>query len=41
MLLNGGDPGHILMVRNTASSLVLPWAPDAPLGVSSAIEFAI
>ncbi len=40
MLLTGSDPGDMFVVRNIAN-LVPPCAPDAPPGVSSAIEFAI
>jgi len=39
-LLTGSDPGDLFVVRNIAN-LVPPCAPDAPPGVSSAIEFAI
>lgn len=39
-LLTGCDPGDIFVVRNIAN-LVPPCAPDAPPGVSSAIEFAV
>jgi carbonic anhydrase len=40
MLLTGSDPGDMFVVRNIAN-LVPPCTPDAPPGVSSAIEFAI
>lgn len=40
MLLTGSGPGDMFVVRNIAN-LVPPCAPDAPPGVSSAIEFAI
>lgn len=40
MLLTGSDPGDIFVVRNIAN-LVPPCTPDAPPGVSSAIEFAV
>jgi len=39
-LLTGSDPGDMFVVRNIAN-LVPPCAPDAPPGVSSAIEFAV
>ena len=39
-LLTGCKPGDIFSVRNVAN-LVPPCTPDAPPGVSSAIEFAI
>lgn len=39
-LLMGSDPGDIFVVRNIAN-LVPPCTPDAPPGVSSAIEFAV
>lgn len=39
-LLTGSDPGDLFVVRNIAN-LVPPCTPDAPLGVSSAIEFAV
>lgn len=39
-LLTGSDPGDIFVVRNIAN-LVPPCTPDAPPGVSSAIEFAV
>lgn len=39
-LLTGSDPGDMFVVRNIAN-LVPPCTPDAPPGVSSAIEFAI
>lgn len=39
-LLTGCDPGDIFVVRNIAN-LVPPCTPDAPPGVSSAIEFAV
>lgn len=39
-LLTGCDPGDMFVVRNIAN-LVPPCAPDAPPGVSSAIEFAV
>ncbi len=39
-LLTGSDPGEIFVVRNVAN-LVPPCEPDAPPGVSSAIEFAV
>jgi len=40
MLLTGSGPGDMFVVRNIAN-LVPPCTPDAPPGVSSAIEFAI
>ena len=40
MLLTGSAPGDMFVVRNIAN-LVPPCTPDAPPGVSSAIEFAI
>lgn len=40
MLLTGSDPGDMFVVRNIAN-LVPPCSPDAPPGVSSAIEFAV
>ncbi|KQV90329.1 carbonic anhydrase [Massilia sp. Root351] len=40
MLLTGSDPGDLFVVRNIAN-LVPPCTPDAPPGVSSAIEFAV
>ncbi len=40
MLLTGSDPGDMFVVRNIAN-LVPPCAPNAPPGVSSAIEFAV
>lgn len=40
MLLTGSDPGEMFVVRNIAN-LVPPCTPDAPPGVSSAIEFAV
>ena len=40
MLLTGSDPGDMFVVRNIAN-LVPPCTPQAPPGVSSAIEFAI
>ena len=40
MLLTGSDPGDLFVIRNIAN-LVPPCTPDAPPGVSSAIEFAI
>lgn len=39
-LLTGSDPGDMFVVRNVAN-LVPPCTPDAPPGVSSAIEFAV
>lgn len=39
-LLTGSDPGDLFVVRNIAN-LVPPCAPDAPPGVTSAIEFAV
>lgn len=39
-LLTGSDPGAMFVVRNIAN-LVPPCHPDAPPGVSSAIEFAV
>lgn len=39
-LLTGSDPGELFVVRNIAN-LVPPCTPDAPPGVSSAIEFAV
>lgn len=39
-LLTGCDPGDLFVVRNIAN-LVPPCTPDAPPGVTSAIEFAI
>lgn len=39
-LLTGSDPGDLFVVRNIAN-LVPPCTPDAPPGVSSAIEFAV
>lgn len=40
MLLTGSDPGDMFVVRNIAN-LVPPCTPQAPPGVSSAIEFAV
>ena len=40
MLLTGSDPGDLFVVRNIAN-LVPVCTPDAPPGVSSAIEFAV
>ncbi|MTV37839.1 carbonic anhydrase [Duganella radicis] len=40
LLLTGGDPGDLFVVRNIAN-LVPPCTPDASAGVSSAIEFAV
>ncbi len=40
MLLTGCDPGDMFVVRNIAN-LVPPCEPNAPPGVSSAIEFAV
>ncbi|NRR32484.1 carbonic anhydrase [Oxalobacteraceae bacterium] len=40
MLLTGSDPGDLFVVRNIAN-LVPPCTPQAPPGVSSAIEFAV
>lgn len=40
MLLTGSGPGDMFVVRNIAN-LVPKCTPDAPPGVSSAIEFAI
>lgn len=40
VLLTGSDPGEMFVVRNIAN-LVPPCTPDAPPGVSSAIEFAV
>jgi carbonic anhydrase len=40
MLLTGSGPGDMFVVRNIAN-LVPPCTPEAPPGVSSAIEFAI
>jgi carbonic anhydrase len=40
MLLTGSGPGDMFVIRNIAN-LVPPCTPDAPPGVSSAIEFAI
>lgn len=40
MLLTGSDPGDMFVVRNIAN-LVPPCTPEAPPGVSSAIEFAV
>ncbi len=40
MLLTGSDPGDMFVVRNIAN-LVPRCTPDAPPGVSSAIEFAV
>ncbi|MRV71824.1 carbonic anhydrase [Duganella sp. FT92W] len=40
MLLTGSDPGDLFVVRNIAN-LVPPCTPNAPPGVSSAIEFAV
>ena len=40
VLLTGSDPGDMFVVRNIAN-LVPPCTPDAPPGVSSAIEFAV
>lgn len=40
MLLTGSAPGDMFVVRNIAN-LVPPCTPDAPPGVSSAIEFAV
>lgn len=40
LLLTGSNPGDIFIVRNIAN-LVPPCTPDAPPGVSSAIEFAV
>jgi len=39
-LLTGSDPGDLFVVRNIAN-LVPPCTPDAPPGVTSAIEFAV
>lgn len=39
-LLTGSDPGDMFVVRNIAN-LVPPCTPEAPPGVSSAIEFAV
>jgi carbonic anhydrase len=39
-LLTGSDPGELFVIRNIAN-LVPPCTPDAPPGVSSAIEFAV
>lgn len=39
-LLTGSDPGDLFVVRNIAN-LVPPCTPEAPPGVSSAIEFAV
>ncbi|HYD95809.1 MAG TPA: carbonic anhydrase [Noviherbaspirillum sp.] len=39
-LLTGSDPGELFVVRNIAN-LVPPCTPDAPPGVTSAIEFAV
>lgn len=39
-LLTGCDPGDLFVVRNVAN-LVPTCTPDAPPGVSSAIEFAV
>jgi carbonic anhydrase len=39
-LLTGSDPGDMFVVRNIAN-LVPPCTPQAPPGVSSAIEFAV
>lgn len=39
-LLTGCDPGDLFVVRNIAN-LVPPCTPDAPPGVTSAIEFAV
>ncbi len=39
-LLTGCKPGEIFIVRNVAN-IVPPCTPDAPPGVSSAIEFAV
>lgn len=39
-LLTGSDPGDMFVVRNIAN-LVPPCTPDAPPGVTSAIEFAV
>lgn len=38
--LTGSDPGDMFVVRNIAN-LVPPCTPEAPPGVSSAIEFAV
>ncbi|MCG2585939.1 carbonic anhydrase [Massilia sp. TS11] len=40
MLLTGSDPGDMFVVRDIAN-LVPPCTPEAPPGVSSAIEFAV
>ena len=40
MLLTGSDPGDLFIIRNIAN-LVPPCTPDAPPGVTSAIEFAV
>jgi carbonic anhydrase len=39
-LLTGCAPGELFVIRNVAN-LVPPCTPDAPPGVSSAIEFAV
>lgn len=39
-LLTGCDPGELFVVRNIAN-LVPPCTPEAPPGVTSAIEFAV
>lgn len=39
-LLTGSDPGELFVVRNIAN-LVPPCTPEAPPGVTSAIEFAV
>nr|WP_315255049.1 carbonic anhydrase [uncultured Duganella sp.] len=40
LLLTGSNPGDMFIVRNIAN-LVPPCTPNAPPGVSSAIEFAV
>jgi carbonic anhydrase len=40
MLLTGSAPGDLFVVRNIAN-VVPPCTPEAPPGVSSAIEFAV